>query len=93
LSWTHYRLLLKVENEKARQFYLQEAIDCNWSTRSLERQIGNMYYERMLMSKNAPEVKEEADQKTYEQTPQDIIKDPYVLDFLGLKDNRLLQPY
>ena len=68
---THYRLLLKVENEKARQFYLQEAIDCNWSTRSLDRQIGNMYYERMLMSKNAPEVKEEADQKTYEQTSRE----------------------
>jgi predicted nuclease of restriction endonuclease-like (RecB) superfamily len=87
LSWTHYRLLLKVENDQARQFYMQEAIECNWSTRSLERQIGNLYYQRMLMSKNAPEVKEEADQKTYQQTPQDIIKDPYVLEFLELKDN------
>jgi predicted nuclease of restriction endonuclease-like (RecB) superfamily len=87
LSWTHYRLLLKVKNDQARQFYLQESIECNWSTRSLERQIGNLYYERMLMSKNAPEVKEEADQKTNEQEPKDIIKDPYVLEFLGLKDN------
>lgn len=87
LSWTHYRLLLKVENEQARAFYMQEAIECNWSTRSLDRQIGNLYYERMLMSKNTKIVKKEATEKTSEQIPQDIIKDPYVLDFLGLKDN------
>jgi len=86
LSWTHYRLLLKVENDQARQFYMQEAIDCNWSTRSLERQIGNLYYERMLMSKNAEVVKTEALENTDQQEPQDIIKDPYVLNFLGLKD-------
>jgi len=87
LSWTHYRLLLKVKNEKARQFYMQETIECNWSTRSLERQINNLYYERMLMSQNDPKVKDEATEKTTRQEPQDIIKDPYVLDFLGLKDN------
>jgi predicted nuclease of restriction endonuclease-like (RecB) superfamily len=87
LSWTHYRLLLKVKNDQARQFYMQETIDCNWSTRSLERQINNLYYERMLMSKNTQVVKEEAIEKTDRQNPQDIIKDPYVLDFLGLKDN------
>jgi predicted nuclease of restriction endonuclease-like (RecB) superfamily len=87
LSWTHYRLLLKVEDEQARQFYMQETIDCNWSTRSLERQIGNLYYQRMLMSKNKKTVKDEAIEKTQEQEPKDIIKDPYVLDFLGLKDN------
>ena len=86
LSWTHYRLLLKVENDQARQFYMQEAIDCNWSTRSLERQIGNLYYERMLMSKNTEIVKSEALENTDQQEPQDIIKDPYVLNFLGLKD-------
>lgn len=87
LSWTHYRLLLKVENDRARQFYMQESIDCNWSTRSLERQIGNLYYERMLMSKNTDVVKGEALEKTTQQEAKDIIKDPYVLDFLGLKDN------
>lgn len=87
LSWTHYRLLLRVENDKARQFYMQETIDCNWSTRSLERQIHNLYYQRRLMSKNDQAVKDEAIEKTEQQSPQDIIKDPYVLDFLGLKDN------
>lgn len=87
LSWTHYRLLLRVENDGARQFYMQESIECNWSTRSLERQIGNLYYERMLMSKNSDIVKAEAFEKTTQQEAKDIIKDPYVLDFLGLKDN------
>lgn len=87
LSWTHYRLLLKVENDRARQFYMQESIECNWSTRSLERQINNLYYDRMLMSKNTEVVKSEALEKTNQQEPQDIIKDPYVLEFLGLKDN------
>ncbi|HRP90823.1 MAG TPA: PDDEXK nuclease domain-containing protein [Edaphocola sp.] len=87
LSWTHYRLLLKVESHRARQFYMQEAIECNWSTRSLERQINNLYYDRMLMSKNTEVVKSEALEKTDQQEPQDIIKDPYVLAFLGLKDN------
>lgn len=87
LSWTHYRLLLKVKNDQARQFYMQETIDCNWSTRSLERQINNLYYERMLMSRNDPKVKDEAIENTTRQEPQNIIKDPYVLDFLGLKDN------
>jgi len=87
LSWTHYRLLLRIENDQARQFYLQEAIDCNWSTRSLERQINKLYYERMLMSKNNQVVKAETTEKTTQQEPKDIIKDPYVLEFLGLKDN------
>lgn len=87
LSWTHYRLLLKVEKEQARQFYIQEAIDCNWSTRTLERQIGNLYYERMLMSQNSQTVRSEATEKQITQEPKDIIKDPYVLEFLGLKDN------
>ena len=87
LSWTHYRLLLRVESEQARQFYMQETIDCNWSTRTLERQIGNLYYQRMLMSKNTQIIKDEATEKQIIQEPKDIIKDPYVLDFLGLKDN------
>jgi predicted nuclease of restriction endonuclease-like (RecB) superfamily len=87
LSWTHYRLLLKVKEEKARQFYMQEAIDCNWSTRSLERQINNLYYQRMLMSQNKDIVKSEAIEKTDQENAKDIIKDPYVLEFLGLKDN------
>ena len=87
LSWTHYRLLLKVEDEQVRLFYMQETVDCNWSTRTLERQIGNLYYERMLMSHNRQLFKNEATEKQVSQEPKDIIKDPYVLEFLGLQDN------
>ena len=52
LSWTHYRLLMRVENDKAREFYMQEAVKSQWSTRQLERQINSFFYERLLSSKN-----------------------------------------
>ncbi len=51
LSWTHYRLLLKIEREDAKTFYMQEAIECNWSTRTLEGQVNSLYFERMVMTK------------------------------------------
>jgi len=90
LSWTHYRLLLKVEREDARMFYMQEAIECNWSTRTLERQVNSLYFERMVMTKQEEGgklVKAEAERKKEIMQAKDIIKDPYVLDFLGLKSN------
>ena len=86
LSWTHYRHLLKVENEKTRLWYLQEAIKENWSTRALERQINSFYYERLLSSQNKIPVIEEAKEKTKKLSPQDILKDPYVLEFLNLEN-------
>ena len=87
LSWTHYRLLLKIEREVIRQFYVDECIAANWSTRQLERQINSFYYERLLSSKNKKPVR--ADAKKTEPTPQpeDLIKDPYVLEFFNLKAN------
>lgn len=90
LSWTHYRLLLKVENEAARGYYLKEAIESNWSTRNLERQVNSLYYERVLMSgkEYSPAVKEEAESKKEIMLPEHIIKDPYVLEFLELKPNQ-----
>ena len=87
LSWTHYRLLLKVEKEHTREFYLNEAIESNWSTRQLERQINSFYYERLLSSKTKSVVKQDAESKNPPMHPSDIIKDPYVLEFLNLKDN------
>jgi len=87
LSWTHYRLLLKVDDENARTFYLNETIGSSWSTRTLDRQIGNLYYQRMLMSRDKDLVRQEAIENQLEQQPKDIIKDPYVLDFLELRDN------
>lgn len=87
LSWTHYRLLIRVENENAKQFYLEEAIKSNWSTRQLERQINSFFYERLLSSKNKSKVSEEITTLESSKTPEDIIRDPYVLEFLGLNPN------
>ena len=87
LSWTHYRSLMRVENEKARNFYLEEAIKSNWSTRQLDRQINSFYYERLLSSKNKEEVSEEITKLEKNKIPEDIIRDPYVLEFLGLEQN------
>jgi predicted nuclease of restriction endonuclease-like (RecB) superfamily len=88
LTWTHYRLLLRVENDKARDYYLKEAAEQNWSTRALERQINSLYYERLLASRNKKPVIKEMKEKTalLAPTPQDFIKDPYVLEFLGMPD-------
>jgi predicted nuclease of restriction endonuclease-like (RecB) superfamily len=92
LSWTHYRLLLKIEEKAARTFYMEEAAIGNWNTRTLERQINCLYYERMLISgkQSRPEIKAEADSKKIVVQPGDIIKDPYVLDFLGIKQEYTL---
>ena len=87
LSWTHYRSLMRVENEKARNFYLEEAIKSNWSTRQLDRQINSFFYERLLSSKNKEEVSKEITKLEKNKIPEDIIRDPYVLEFLGLEQN------
>ncbi len=88
LSWTHYRFLLKVERPDVRKFYMDECIAENWSTRQLERQINSFYYERLLSSRNKGSVKAEIKKIEPETTPHDVIKDPYVLEFLGLRENR-----
>jgi predicted nuclease of restriction endonuclease-like (RecB) superfamily len=85
LSWTHYRQLLKVQNETARQFYLDEAIKSQWSTRQLERQINSFFYERLLSSSDKEAVSQEIQTLEPEQTLEDNIRDPYILEFLGLK--------
>lgn len=88
LSWTHYRLLMRVENENARNFYLEESIKEKWSTRQLERQITTLFYERILSSKNKNKVAQEIYKlEPQKKQPEDIIKDPYVLEFLGLPEN------
>ena len=87
LSWTHYRLLMRVENDKAREFYMQEAVKSQWSTRQLERQINSFFYERLLSSKNKEQVAEEIQTLEPAKKPEDVIRDPYVLEFLGLTPN------
>ena len=87
LSWTHYRLLMRVENENAREFYMQEAVKSQWSTRQLERQINSFFYESLLSSKNKEQVAEEIQSLEPAKKPEDVIHDPYVLEFLGLTPN------
>jgi len=86
LGWTHYRALLRVENPTARDWYMHEAISQNWSSRALERQIGVLYYERLLSSKEKALVEAEAQEQTapLAETSKDFLRDPYVLDFLNL---------
>ena len=78
LTWSHYRLLMRVENPDAREWYLKEAADQNWSTRALQRQINSLYYERLLMSRDKTPVIEEMQEKTetLAALPEDFIKDP-----------------
>src|SRR3989344_6134047 len=89
LSWTHYRLILRVEKHSARLFYLNEAVNSAWSTRELERQIHSLLYERLALSKDRKKLMELSTLGQITQEPQDAIKDPYVLEFLGLKENIL----
>lgn len=88
LTWTHYRLLIRVENPKAREWYMNEAADQNWSTRALERQINSLYFERLRLSRDKVPVKAEASEnvKALIARPEDFIKDPYVLEFLKIPD-------
>lgn len=94
LSWTHYRALLRVEKEQARHWYMNEAASQNWSTRALDRQIGTLYYERLLASGDRQAVQAEAavNLASLQHTPREFVRDPVMLEFLGLPDaGRLLE--
>lgn len=88
LPWSHYVRLLSVKNEHARHFYEQEAIRGGWSIRQLERQIDSQFYERTALSKNKAAMMVKGQEPKAEDlvTPEQEIKDPYVLEFLNLKD-------
>lgn len=77
LSWTHYRLLSRVDLEDKRRYYLNESIIGNWNSRTLQRQINTLSFDRVLEHKN--EISEKV-------TIQNIIKDPYIFEFLGLQN-------
>lgn len=87
LSWSHYRLLMRVEDHQARLFYTSEAVKSGWSVRQLQRQINTMYYHRILASKDKKSVAEEIDTTVPKPSYEKIIKDPYVLEFLDLPAN------
>jgi len=93
LSWTHYRSLIRIDNDLARQWYLSEAISQNWSARALERQISSLYYDRLLSSQDKSPVEQEAQEKTAELavTEKDFLRDPYIFDFLNLPHQSLVE--
>ena len=97
LSWTHYRLLLRVDAPEARHWYMKEAAAQNWSTRVLERQIGTLYHERLLASRDQASMQAETQasvqaDSALRASPRNFVRDPVMLEFLGLPDTgRLLE--
>ena len=85
LPWTHYLILMRVDNPDARSFYEIEARKQQWSKRQLQRQIGSSLYERLALSRDKDEIMRLAKEGQTVEKPSDIIKDPLVLDFVGLK--------
>ena len=90
LSWSHYRALMRVENEEARQFYEQETARNHWNKLQLERQINTLLFERLLKSRDKDGVLQLANEGQVTEHPIDIIKDPYALEFLGLPESHRL---
>ncbi len=86
LSWSHYCELLRVEESLARSFYEQESIQNNWSVRELKRQINSMLFERLALSKDVKAVMRMAEKGQIIEKPEDAIKDPYILEFLNLRE-------
>jgi predicted nuclease of restriction endonuclease-like (RecB) superfamily len=87
LSWTHYRLLLRVENPNARSFYEAEAVNARWSTGELERQIHSLLFERLALSRGKAGVLALAQHGHEIPGPGDLVKDPYLLEFTGLRQD------
>ena len=94
MSWTHYRTLIRIETQDARDWYIKETIENNWSTRALERQVSKLYYERLLSSSDKQTLVVEANEKINELQTSDIknyLRDPYIFDFLNLPSESLLE--
>lgn len=85
LAWSHYRLLIRIDNQHARDFYIAETIKNHWSVRQLERQINSQLYERLLLSSDKESILAVAQGEQPVHDAKTIIKDPLVLEFLGLK--------
>lgn len=86
LSWSHYLKLMRIEDENERKFYEIEVYKNNWSVRELQRQYDSALYTRLALSRNKEKVKELSEKGLIVEKPKDVIKDPYVLEFLGLPE-------
>ncbi len=85
LSWSHYKLLLSIDNEDKREYYIAKTAKNNWSVRQMERQINSQLFERLLLSNDKESVLAVARNEVIPTNPNEIIKDPLILEFLGLK--------
>ncbi len=85
LSWTHYRLIMRVESSEARIFYITECAEQNWSTRVLERNINTFYYQRILSSQNKSELHQN-EPTNNNSNLKDFVKDPYIFEFLNIPE-------
>ena len=86
LSWTHYQVLMRIENESARRFYEIEAFNQQWSVRQLSRQVGSSLYERLALSRDKDTVMALANEGQHIGKPHDIFKTPYIFEFTGLEE-------
>ncbi|TDG37429.1 DUF1016 domain-containing protein [Pedobacter changchengzhani] len=86
LSWSHYLKLMRIDDEKERNFYEIESSKNNWSLRELQRQFDTALYTRLALSRNKEEILELSTKGQILEKPKDVIKDPYILEFLGLPD-------
>jgi len=86
LSWSHYVILMRIENAEERRFYEIEAINQQWTLRQLQRQYGSSLYERLALSRNKAEVIRLANEGQTLEKPQDVLKNPLVLEFLGMDE-------
>ena len=87
LSWSHYQMLLRVENKEERAFYAIEAAQNNWSLRELKRQFDSALFLRLALSTDKADIKKLAHEGQIIQKPQDAVKDPYILEFLQLQEH------
>ena len=87
LSWSHYLELIKIDNEQKRKFYLNECINSKWSVRELQRQRDSLLYERLTISADKEKILELSEKGQILKTSKDLVKDPFVLEFLDIKEN------
>ena len=87
LSWSHYLELIKIDEEPKRNFYLNECINSKWSVRELQRQRDSLLYERLTLSADKEKILELSEKGQILKTSKDLVKDPFVLEFLDIKEN------
>ena len=88
LSWSHFQELIRVNRKEEREFYEQEAIKSNWGYRELGRQINTKLYDRYLISPDKDKIIEKSKKGLIEKQPEELLKNPYIFEFAGLKENK-----